>query len=147
LRSQPLGTFEVQLDPFALLLGRISMDFERMDDPQGVLEGQLVAGLSRGIKGASGRVATSQMFAPLPIGQATGPGRSADMFMSVTRWGALHPGQKQPAVAEGAPGRGTGRRKAEPARNRRGRNRQERRDHQRKGDRLYGIHPVYVAGP
>ena len=43
------------------------MQFERMEDPQGVLEGQLVAGLSRGIKDASGRVATSEMFAPLPI--------------------------------------------------------------------------------
>ena len=67
LRSQPLGTFEVQLDPFALLLGRISMEFERMEDPQGVLEGQLVAGLSRGVKDASGRVATADIFAPLPI--------------------------------------------------------------------------------
>ena len=67
LRSQPLGTFEVQLDPFAFLIGRVSMQFVRMDDPQGVLEGQLVAGLARGIKDASGRVATGEMFAPLPI--------------------------------------------------------------------------------
>lgn len=67
LKSQPLGTFEVQLDPLALLLGRISMQFARMDDPQGLLEGQLVAGRGRGIKDASGRIATGQMFAPLPI--------------------------------------------------------------------------------
>lgn len=67
LRSQPLGTFEVQLNPFALLIGNISMQFQRMDDPQGVLEGQLVAGFGRGIKDASGRIATGEMFAPLPL--------------------------------------------------------------------------------
>ena len=67
LRSQPLGTFEVQLDPFALLVGRISMQFERMDDPQGVLEGQLVAGLARGVKDANGRLGTGEMFASLPV--------------------------------------------------------------------------------
>ncbi len=67
LRSHPLGTFEVQLDPLALLIGRVSMRFNRMDDPQGMLEGRLVAGLGRGVKEASGRVATGGMFAPLPI--------------------------------------------------------------------------------
>lgn len=67
LRSQPLGTFEVQLDPLPLLLGHVNMRFNRMDDPQGVLEGRLVAGSSRGVKGASGRIATGAMFAPLPI--------------------------------------------------------------------------------
>ncbi|HUE78650.1 MAG TPA: type II secretion system protein N [Sphingomicrobium sp.] len=67
LRSQPLGTFEVQLDPLALLIGRISMSFDRTDDPQGLLEGRLVAGLRRGVKDASGRIAAGAMFAPLPI--------------------------------------------------------------------------------
>lgn len=67
LRSQPLGTFEVQLDPFALLIGNISMQFERMEDPQGLLEGQLVAGFGRGIKHANGRIAAGDMFAPLPV--------------------------------------------------------------------------------
>lgn len=67
LRSQALGTFEVQLDPLALLIGHVSMRFQRMDDAQGVLEGRLIAGLSRGIKRASGRIATGQMFAPLPV--------------------------------------------------------------------------------
>lgn len=67
LRSQPLGTFEVQLDPLALLIGRTSMRFNRMDDPQGVLEGRLLVGLGRGVKGASGRIAIGDMFAPLPI--------------------------------------------------------------------------------
>lgn len=67
LRSQPLGTFEVQLDPFALLIGNVSMQFKRMDDPQGVLEGRLVAGLGRGIKHSSGRISVGEMFAPLPV--------------------------------------------------------------------------------
>lgn len=67
LRSQPLGTFEVQLDPLALLIGHVSMRFKRMDDAQGVLDGRLVAGLGRGIKQASGRIAAAEMFAPLPI--------------------------------------------------------------------------------
>lgn len=67
LRSQPLGTFEVRLDPLALLFGTISMRFDRLDDPDGVLEGQLVAGMRRGIKESSGRIAVERMFAPLPI--------------------------------------------------------------------------------
>lgn len=67
LRSQPLGTFEVRLDPLALLLGSINMRFDRMDDPDGPLEGQLLAGLSRGVKASSGRISVEQMFAPLPI--------------------------------------------------------------------------------
>lgn len=67
LRSQPLGTFEVQLNPFALLIGSVSMQFKRMDDPQGLLEGKLVAGLGRGIKDANGRIAAGTMFAPLPV--------------------------------------------------------------------------------
>lgn len=67
LRSQPLGTFEVQLNPLALLIGNVSMQFNRMDDPQGPLEGRLVAGLGRGIKNASGRIAVGEMFAPLPL--------------------------------------------------------------------------------
>lgn len=67
LRSQPLGTFEARLDPAALLLGTVSMRFDRMDDPDGVLEGRLVAGFSRGIKDSNGRIAVERMFAPLPI--------------------------------------------------------------------------------
>jgi general secretion pathway protein N len=67
LRSQPLGTFEVQLDPLALLIGRVSMRFNRMDDPQGLLEGRLIAGFGRGVKDASGRISAAAMFAPLPV--------------------------------------------------------------------------------
>jgi general secretion pathway protein N len=67
LRSQPLGTMEVRLDPAALLFGNVSMRFNRMDSPDGVLRGKLVSGLRRGIKETSGRIAVAGMLAPLPI--------------------------------------------------------------------------------
>ena len=67
LRSQPLGTFEVELDPAPLLLGKIGMRFNRLDSPEGRLRGRLMAGLRRGIVGASGRIAVAEMMAPLPI--------------------------------------------------------------------------------
>jgi len=67
LRSQPFGTFEVELEPTALLFGDISMAFNRMDHPEGVLRGRLVAGLRRGVVDTSGRIAVGEMFAPLPI--------------------------------------------------------------------------------
>lgn len=67
LRSQPLGTFDVQLNPAALLLGKISMEFDRLDDPQGVLNGRLIAGLSRGVEELNGRLDVGEMFSPLPV--------------------------------------------------------------------------------
>lgn len=67
MRSQPIGTLEVALDPFALLLGNVSMSFNRLDSPDGPLEGKLVAGFRRGVVGTSGRLAVGEMFAPLPI--------------------------------------------------------------------------------
>jgi general secretion pathway protein N len=67
LRSQPLGTLDVALDPFALLIGNVSMGFERLDNPDGPLEGRLVAGFTRGLIDASGRITVGDMFAPLPI--------------------------------------------------------------------------------
>lgn len=67
LKSQPFGTFEVRLNPLPLLIGNISMDFDRLDSPDGPLRGQLVAGFQRGLVGASGRVAVGDMFAPLPL--------------------------------------------------------------------------------
>lgn len=67
LRSQPLGTLEVALDPAAVLIGDIGMRFNRLDNPDGPLEGRLVAGFSRGLVDTSGRIAVGQMFAPLPI--------------------------------------------------------------------------------
>ena len=67
LRSQPLGTFEVQLDPLALMLGKISMAFNRLDHPDGVLNGRLIAGLTRGAENLNGRLQVGDMFAPLPV--------------------------------------------------------------------------------
>ena len=67
MRSQPLGTMDVALDPFALLIGNISMGFSRLDNPEGPLEGRLVAGFTRGLIDTSGRIAVGDMFEPLPI--------------------------------------------------------------------------------
>ena len=68
LRSQPVGTVEVTVDPLALLFGTINMEFNRLDSPEGPLTGNLVAGLSRGIRSTSGRIAVGEMFAPVPVG-------------------------------------------------------------------------------
>lgn len=67
LRSQPLGTFEVSLNPFALLLGKARATFNRLDSSEGPLEGRLVLGTHRGLEGTSGRLAVGNMFAPLPV--------------------------------------------------------------------------------
>ncbi|MBA3578064.1 MAG: type II secretion system protein N [Sphingomonas sp.] len=68
LRSQPIGTLEVTVDPAALLVGTINMRFGRIDGPEGPLTGNLVAGFSRGIKSTSGRIAATEIFAPVPVG-------------------------------------------------------------------------------
>lgn len=67
LRSQPLGTMEVSLEPLPVLIGDVSLQFARIADPDGPLEGRLVAGLSRGLVATTGRIATESMFAPVPI--------------------------------------------------------------------------------
>lgn len=67
LKSQPLGTMEVALNPLALLIGNISMQFNRMDGPDGPLEGKLVAGFRRGVVDSSGRLAVGDMFGRLPL--------------------------------------------------------------------------------
>lgn len=67
LKSQPFGTFEVQLNPLPLLIGNISMNFGRLESPEGPLEGQLVAGFRRGVVDTSGRVVVREMFSPLPV--------------------------------------------------------------------------------
>lgn len=68
LRSQSLGTVEVALDPASLLLANISMEFTRLDSPEGPLHGHLVAGSRRGIAGTSGRIGIGDMLAPVPVG-------------------------------------------------------------------------------
>lgn len=67
LRSQPLGTLEVALNPLPLLIGNVSMHFRRMESPDGPLEGKLVAGFRRGIVEANGRLAVGNMFGRLPL--------------------------------------------------------------------------------
>ena len=67
MRSQPLGAMDVALDPFALLLGNLSLGFKRLDNPEGPLEGRLVTGSTRGLVDTSGRITVADMFAPLPI--------------------------------------------------------------------------------
>ena len=67
LRSQNLGTFEVAVNPAALLVGDVSMRFNRLESLEGPLAGRLVAGASRGMVDVSGRVAVGAAFAPLPI--------------------------------------------------------------------------------
>jgi len=67
LGNRPLGTFEVALNPAALLVGRASMKFQRMDGIDGPLDGKLLVGARRGVMGVSGRVAVGDVFAPLPI--------------------------------------------------------------------------------
>ena len=44
LRARRLGTFEVRLDPGPLLLGAVELGFRRIDDPNGSLDGTLIAG-------------------------------------------------------------------------------------------------------
>jgi len=67
LRSQNLGTFEVGVDPAALLIGNLNMRFNRLESLEGPLQGRLVAGGSRGVVDVSGRIAVGAAFAPLPI--------------------------------------------------------------------------------
>jgi len=67
LGDRPLGTFEVALNPGALLLGRASMTFERLDGIDGPLGGRLVVGSRRGVVDVDGRVAVGDIFSPLPI--------------------------------------------------------------------------------
>lgn len=67
LGERRLGTFEVALNPAALLMGRASIGFHRLDGLDGPLDGRLVNGTVRGVVGVTGRFAVGDMFAPLPI--------------------------------------------------------------------------------
>ena len=67
LGRRRLGTFEVRLDPGPLLLGAVQLDFNRMDDPNGALDGTLVAGSARGIRSTSGRLAVAGLAGLLPL--------------------------------------------------------------------------------
>ena len=65
-KARRLGTFEVALDPLALLTGAVKLNFHRLDDPQGVLDGALVSGTSRGFRDTTGRIGVAGLFGALP---------------------------------------------------------------------------------
>lgn len=68
LDRQALGSFDVMLKPGPLLLGSGAMRFERVQDLQGPLTGTLLSGRSaHGVEGLSGRLATGNLFAPMPV--------------------------------------------------------------------------------
>lgn len=66
-RERRLGTFEVELDPLALLTGALKLDFQRLDDPQGVLDGALVSGVNSGLRGVTGRLGAAGLFGAMPV--------------------------------------------------------------------------------
>ena len=66
-KSRRLGTFEVALDPLALLTGAVKLGFHRLDDPQGVLDGALVSGANRGFRDTTGRIGLAGLFGTLPL--------------------------------------------------------------------------------
>lgn len=66
-KSRRLGTFEVALEPLALLTGSVKLGFHRLDDPQGVLDGALVSGATRGFRDTSGRISVAGLFGTLPL--------------------------------------------------------------------------------
>jgi general secretion pathway protein N len=68
LGRQLLGTFDVRLDPGALLLGRIAMPFERLGSTDGPLTGVLRAGgTTRGVERLSGSLAAGNLLGAAPI--------------------------------------------------------------------------------
>jgi general secretion pathway protein N len=68
LGRQLLGTFDVRLDPGALLLGRIAMPFERLDQVQGPLTGVLRAGGSlTGVERLNGAISAANLLGGAPI--------------------------------------------------------------------------------
>ncbi|WP_300975005.1 type II secretion system protein N [Sphingomonas sp. LHG3406-1] len=68
LGRQLLGTFDVRLDPGALLLGRIAMPFERLDAVQGPLTGVLRAGGSlRGVERLNGSLPAANLLGGAPV--------------------------------------------------------------------------------
>lgn len=67
LRHHRLGTFEVAVAPLALLTGAVKLNFRRLDDPQGVLDGALVAGSNRGLRDTTGRIGLAGLLGALPV--------------------------------------------------------------------------------
>jgi general secretion pathway protein N len=72
LGRQLLGTFDVRLDPGALLLGRVAMPFERLDQVQGPLTGVLRAGGSvTGVQRLNGSIPAANLLGGAPIDALT----------------------------------------------------------------------------
>lgn len=72
LGRQLLGTFDVRLDPGSLLLGRIAMPFERLDQVQGPMTGVLRAGGTvTGVERLNGSLAASNLLGGAPIDALT----------------------------------------------------------------------------
>lgn len=72
LGRQLIGTFDVRLDPGALLLGRIAMPFERLDSVQGPLTGTLRAGGAvLGVEGLNGAMPAGTLLGGAPIDSIT----------------------------------------------------------------------------
>lgn len=72
LGRQLLGTFDVRLDPGALLLGRIAMPFERLDQVQGPLTGVLRAGGSvTGVERLNGAIPAGNLLGGAPVDALT----------------------------------------------------------------------------
>ncbi len=66
--DQPLGTFDVGLNPFAALVGHVALGFDRVDSSDGPLVGRLRSGGGEeGIVGVTGRMSAGGLFAPLPV--------------------------------------------------------------------------------
>lgn len=65
--ARRLGTFEVAAAPLPLLTGAVRLDFHRLGDPQGVLDGALVSGGTRGLRDTTGRLGMSGLFGALPV--------------------------------------------------------------------------------
>lgn len=66
-RNRRLGTFEVAVEPLALLAGKVKMNFQRLGDPQGSLDGTLLSGGRRGLSDTSGRIGVAGLFGELPV--------------------------------------------------------------------------------
>jgi general secretion pathway protein N len=72
LGRQLLGTFDVRLDPAALMVGRVAMPFERLDQIQGPLTGVLRAGGSvTGVERLSGAIPAGNLLGGAPIDSLT----------------------------------------------------------------------------
>lgn len=68
LDRQLIGTFDVRLNPAALLLGRVDMRFERIGSLSGPLTGGLrTGGQLRGVEDLTGQLPVAATFAPLPV--------------------------------------------------------------------------------